>query len=643
MNQKLISLTVLLFCSQVLFSQWLCPWENRIPVTITEHSGSALINHQVRVDLNFTTGMKADFSDIRFTTSNGQTLIDFWIEDYTASTEAIVWVEVPNLPASTTTDIYVYYSNPTAITASNGTNTFVFFDHFDTFSGWSNIGSGLVQSDNTTFPNTSTLAKVTQCDPSGGVKLLGSTISDFRLITREIRASSGPSGCGLNRYGLEDGSYNGYNINRNADTGANGKPFGFERRTGGSSNNHVNSNMNQPWDIWYRTELKRCSANTNNITATLFKDDRTLIGSTTGTDTQYSSFDRLTVRGGRDYHIDFMAVAKYTCSSPSISLGAVEENLPTAICQDATVLLDAAGVGSISASDIDNNSTDLCGIDQYNLNISNFSCDNLGTNVVILTVEDSHENTSTCSATVTVNDEINPTVSCPTNIEIDANTANCSANVPFSGASGTDNCGIASKDLSHASGDLFPSGVTTIVLTATDFSTNSATCSFTVTVNNSLAAPSIIATDNSGNANNDSQICEGASATLTVDGFFAQYEWSNNTSNQSTDVSTAGSYSVSVTDDIGCTNSNSTTIIVNEAPEAGTCNVVHDLCQIDAGQVSIQANGGAAPYNVSWTPNVGSSTSQIISTSGGQITITDIPGGSTINISVTDSNGCSPN
>lgn len=643
MKKTLISITALLIYSQVLFSQWLCPWENRVPITITENTGSALTNYQVRIDLNFLSGMNADFSDIRFTTSDGQTLIDFWIENFTTSTDALVWVEIPNLPANSDTDIYLYYSNTVATSASNGTNTFVFFDNFDAFGGWSNITNGTAQSDNTTFPGTTTLAKVTNCDPDGGVKELGTTISDFRLISREIRPAGGPSGCGLNRYGLENEDYNGYNINRNADSGANNKPFGFERRTGGSGGNQVNSNMDHPRDNWYRTELKRCSANNDNITATLFEDDRTVIGSVTGTDLTFSSFDRITVRGGRDYNIDFMAVANYTCSEPTYALGTLEEDLPTAICQDITVLLDANGEASISGLDIDNNSTDLCGIDEYSLDKSDFNCDDLGNNLVVLTVEDTHQNTSTCNATITVKDEIAPTINCPSNIEVDADVATCSANVSFTGAGGSDNCNLQTENISHNSGDLFPTGVTTVTLELSDFSDNTASCSFTITVNNTLTAPTILETDNSGTTDDDGEICNGAAATLTVDGTYTNYDWSNGTNNQSTSVTAAGPYSVTVTDNIGCTNSASANIVVHELPDAGTCNVVHDLCQSDAGQVTVQASGGAAPYNVSWTPNVGSSTTQTIPSSGAQITITNIPGGSTINISVTDSNGCSPN
>ncbi len=75
---------------------------------------------------------KSDFSDLRFTKSDGVTLLDYWIESYTPGESAVVWVEVDSIPASPgTSNIYIYYGNPSATSASNGIATFVFFDDFE--------------------------------------------------------------------------------------------------------------------------------------------------------------------------------------------------------------------------------------------------------------------------------------------------------------------------------------------------------------------------------------------------------------------------------------------------------------------------------------------------------------------------------
>jgi len=97
-------------------------------ITLT-NSGAAQTDYAVKISLTYSTNMNADFSDLRFTNSGG-TNLDFWIEKSTASTSATVWVEVDSLAGTSTTEIYMYYGNASATSASNGENTFPFFDDF---------------------------------------------------------------------------------------------------------------------------------------------------------------------------------------------------------------------------------------------------------------------------------------------------------------------------------------------------------------------------------------------------------------------------------------------------------------------------------------------------------------------------------
>ncbi|CAN0431448.1 unnamed protein product, partial [Discosporangium mesarthrocarpum] len=80
----------------------------------------------------------------------------------------------------------------------------------------------------------------------------------------------------------------------------------------------------------------------------------------------------------------------------------VDQQAPTAICQDVSVRLDAAGNVTVPASAVNNGSNDACGIGALALDVSSFTRDNLGSNVVVLTVTDKNANTSTCSATITI-------------------------------------------------------------------------------------------------------------------------------------------------------------------------------------------------------------------------------------------------
>ena len=121
-------------------------WQYRIPLPIIGTADGVQTNYQMKRILAFTgttcnathvsldSKCNVDFSDVRFSTTNGTTLLDYWVESYTASVNATVWVEVNSIPVAGTT-IYIYYGNATAAVPGTsqvmGTATFSFFDDFD--------------------------------------------------------------------------------------------------------------------------------------------------------------------------------------------------------------------------------------------------------------------------------------------------------------------------------------------------------------------------------------------------------------------------------------------------------------------------------------------------------------------------------
>ena len=102
----------------------------------------------------------------------------------------------------------------------------------------------------------------------------------------------------------------------------------------------------------------------------------------------------------------------------------VEDNVdPTVETQSITVQLDANGVASITPSDIDNGSSDNCGIDTMNLDIPEFSCADVDNPVTVtLTVIDDNGNESSATATVIVEDNVAPIVETQAiTVQLDAN------------------------------------------------------------------------------------------------------------------------------------------------------------------------------------------------------------------------------
>ncbi len=83
-------------------------------------------------------------------------------------------------------------------------------------------------------------------------------------------------------------------------------------------------------------------------------------------------------------------------------LDVTDDEGPDMQCKDATVSL-SGGSGSLSVSDVDDGSTDNCGITSLVLDETSFDCTDQGTFSVTLTGEDAAGNSESCTAEVTVN------------------------------------------------------------------------------------------------------------------------------------------------------------------------------------------------------------------------------------------------
>ncbi|WP_321997656.1 HYR domain-containing protein [Draconibacterium orientale] len=158
---------------------------------------------------------------------------------------------------------------------------------------------------------------------------------------------------------------------------------------------------------------------------------------------------------------------------------------PDVQCKPLVVQLDAAGNATINPDQIDNGSNDNCtaiGDLVFALDITDFDCDDLGDNIVTLTVTDKAGNSESCTATVTVEDNINPTANCrEITIQLNSSgTAVIAASDIDYGSS--DNCSIKSVTIDKTIFSCEDVGDNTVTLTVTDASGNSSTCEGTVTV-----------------------------------------------------------------------------------------------------------------------------------------------------------------
>ncbi len=127
--------------------------------------------------------------------------------------------------------------------------------------------------------------------------------------------------------------------------------------------------------------------------------------------------------------------------------------------------------------------SDNCNVNSFTTTYSPGAFFPLGTSTVVYTATDNAGNSTTCSFSVTVNDNQAPTLSCPSNISVNNNPGLCGATVNYI-VTGTDNCPGVVTTLTGglASGSFFPVGTTVVSYLATDAASNTANCSFTVTV-----------------------------------------------------------------------------------------------------------------------------------------------------------------
>ncbi|MCB0632693.1 MAG: hypothetical protein KDD15_23305, partial [Lewinella sp.] len=89
-----------------------------------------------------------------------------------------------------------------------------------------------------------------------------------------------------------------------------------------------------------------------------------------------------------------------------------DATIPVAQCKDVEVALDTKGEAVLTAAQVNNSSSDNCGISSMSLSQTTFDCTDLGPNTLVLTVSDASGNTATCTTTVTVVDNTAPTASC---------------------------------------------------------------------------------------------------------------------------------------------------------------------------------------------------------------------------------------
>jgi hypothetical protein len=165
--------------------------------------------------------------------------------------------------------------------------------------------------------------------------------------------------------------------------------------------------------------------------------------------------------------------------SSNVIVTVIDSVFPIAVAQDLNLYLNANGIASLTATQVNNGSSDDCGIDLMTINQTSFNCSDLGSNQVTLSVSDNFGNTSTTTANITVFDTISPITN---GQSITVNLANGNPAIITAAQINTnssDNCTFT-QTVTPSSFNAI--GVYDVILTTIDVSGNSSSENYTVTV-----------------------------------------------------------------------------------------------------------------------------------------------------------------
>lgn len=186
---------------------------------------------------------------------------------------------------------------------------------------------------------------------------------------------------------------------------------------------------------------------------------------------------------------------------------------PTVRKSTADIIVDAGSNCKATATWTPPQFDDNCGVSTVTSTHNPGSVFSLGITTVTYTATDGAGRSTNSSFSVTVKDTTPPVKTlCAGNVTVQA-TAGCSAKASWTVPTFTDACGPVTVTSTHRPGDTFDAGRTTVVYTARDAASNTATCSFEVIVID--AKPPTIVN------------CPG-DTTITVNNqFSARYAWTS--------------------------------------------------------------------------------------------------------------------
>ena len=278
--------------------------------------------------------------------------------------------------------------------------------------------------------------------------------------------------------------------------------------------------------------------------------------------------------------IDSFAIEVLDSIAPVLTQGIVE------------LYLDESGlVLTPELSVINGYFTDNCAVESVDYTQALYDCADIGVNLLGITVHDQAGNSAMYDLEFMVIDDISPTIVC----SVADTTINSCAPFEYELPEVADNCGVSAINQTGGfpSGEIFPEGVTVMVFEAVDASSNSASCSMTVTVENDLDVVfTVTSATCAGNDGSIELMISGGTPPYMVDP-------------SGLDGLIPGDYIVTVTDASGCIVVS--TIIVDQVELEFDYEIITtDASCFDSndGSVMVEVDGDPADFSIIYESGV---------------------------------------
>lgn len=177
------------------FAWWNSTFTKKKAINISTNAGITPVNFQIHLNVSYDSDMQADFDDIRFLDFSETNQLVYWVSNKSNSNYANVWVKSNDSITTAITTIWLYYGNPTALSESNGFDTFLVFDDFEdgdntTRVSWSegyksgsaNCGFGVQNFQGSYIQNVSAVSAFSECSLVGGTIPLRNYVMEMDIL-----------------------------------------------------------------------------------------------------------------------------------------------------------------------------------------------------------------------------------------------------------------------------------------------------------------------------------------------------------------------------------------------------------------------------------------------------------------------------